>query len=75
MSILEQAAHVYSKEKQTRSTLKIGSPCLFWRQAVHVIWILTVHVYILKNGHWTVLIYTGGRQPCPFWRLVDSGSP
>ncbi len=51
MSILEQAVHFYSKDKQTRSTLKIGSPCLFWRQAVHGLWISVVHVYTLKNGH------------------------
>jgi hypothetical protein len=67
MSILEQAVHVYSKDKQARSTLKIGSPYLFWRQAVHVIGILAVHVYILKNGQSLSILEAGSHAHFGGW--------
>jgi hypothetical protein len=78
MSILEQVVHVYSKDKQARSTLKIGSPCPFWRLVSPCP--LDFGSSCLHSEEWTVLIYTGGRQPCPFWRqvamsILEAGSP
>jgi hypothetical protein len=34
-------------------------PCPFWRLAVHDLWILAVHVYILKNGQSLYILETG----------------
>ncbi len=49
-------------------------PCPFWRQAVHVLWVSAVHVYILKNGHWTL------DSPYLYWRqatmsILEAGCP
>jgi hypothetical protein len=66
LSILEAGTHVHSGGRQSMSILEADSLYLHWRQAA---------MSILEAGcpcpcfeKKAVLIYTGSRQPCPFWR-------
>jgi hypothetical protein len=70
MSILEAGSHCPCFDKKAVFIYSEGrQPCPFWRQAVHDLWILTVHVYILKKGSHFL-----------FWRqaamsFLEAGSP